>query len=101
MLKQFLDNTREMDAHARGSELEKFNQIATVHEEIANEGQTTAPNREDIIVTHFVTFVHKDGHLWELDGRRETPVNHGTTTADSLLKVQFYAVITFLKWTLF
>lgn len=86
MLKKFLEKTQEMDAHARGSELEKSDQIATVHEEIASEGQTAAPPREDNLVTHFVTFVHKDGHLYELDGRRESPINHGPTTAENLLK---------------
>ncbi|XP_021951365.1 ubiquitin carboxyl-terminal hydrolase isozyme L3 [Folsomia candida] len=86
ILKKFLENTKDMDAHARGLELEKFNQIATVHEEIASEGQTAAPSRDDTLVTHFVAFVHKDGHLYELDGRREFPINHGATTAEDLLK---------------
>ncbi len=78
-----------MDPHARGLELEKFNQIASVHEDIANEGQTAPPSRDDNVVTHFVAFVHKDGQLYELDGRREFPVNHGPTSSDTLLKVYF------------
>lgn len=85
ILKQFLDATKEMDPQGRGKELEKFNKIANIHEEVAAEGQT-AGNRDDKLVTHFVAFVHKDGHLYELDGRREFPINHGPTTADNLLK---------------
>lgn len=29
---------------------------------------------------------HKDGHLYELDGRKAFPINHGATTADTLLE---------------
>jgi hypothetical protein len=34
---------------------------------------------------HFVCFVPVDGCLYELDGRKDTPINHGATTADSFL----------------
>lgn len=87
ILKQFMADTKDLDAHARGQKLEQFNSIATVHDEVANEGQTAAPNREESLVTHFVAFVHHDGQLYELDGRREFPINHGPTTAETLLKV--------------
>jgi len=86
ILQQFLDKTKDLDPIARGQELEKFNKIACAHEEIASEGQTAAPPRDEDLVTHFVAFVHKDGFLYELDGRAEFPVNHGATTAANLLK---------------
>lgn len=35
------------------------------------------PALEDDTTFHFVTFVDVDGNLVELDGRRESPVNHG------------------------
>lgn len=89
ILKNFIETTKAMDPHERGLQLEKVGEIATVHEEVANEGQTAAPNRDESIITHFVTFVHKDGHLFELDGRRAVPaVNHGPTTPENLLKVR-------------
>ncbi len=75
-----------MDPEARGLELEKFNRIANAHEEIAAEGQTAPPPVDEHLVTHFVAFVHKDGSLYELDGRRAGPINHGPTTAENLLK---------------
>ena len=34
---------------------------------------------------HFVTWVHKDGQLWELDGRRTEPTWRGTTSEDNFL----------------
>lgn len=75
-----------MTPEARGEVLEKFNRIGNAHEEIASEGQTAPPAPDEHLVTHFVAFVHKDGNLYELDGRRGGPINHGPTTADSLLK---------------
>lgn len=75
-----------MDPEARGFELEKFNRIANAHEEIAAEGQTAAPSVDEKLVTHFVAFVHKDGCLYELDGRRAGPINHGPTNPENLLK---------------
>jgi len=48
-----------------------------------------APSRDDKLITHFVAYVHKNGHLYELDGRREFPINHGPTSAETLLKVSY------------
>ena len=73
----------------RGLALENSNNISDAHEQIAQEGQTEAPDRDDNLVTHFVAFIHKKGQLFEMDGRRQFPVNHGPTTASNLLKVIF------------
>lgn len=35
---------------------------------------------------HYVCFVHKEGALYELDGRKTTAINHGATSPDSLLE---------------
>lgn len=37
---------------------------------------------------HFIAFVEVDGCLYELDGRKESPVNHGPTSRETLLQVQ-------------
>jgi len=85
-LADFIKTTAGMTPEARGGELEKFNRIASAHEEIASEGQTAAPSADEHLVTHFVAFVHKDGSLYELDGRRAGPINHGPSTPETLLK---------------
>jgi len=85
MLEEFLAETKGLTPFARGEALHKADKLAEAHEESAAEGQTQAPSRDDQVITHFVAFVHKNGHLYELDGRREFPVNHGHTTADRLL----------------
>lgn len=85
-LAEFIKLTAEMDPDARGEEMAKFNGIASAHETVAAEGQTAPPSADEHLVTHFVAFVHKDGSLYELDGRRAGPINHGPTTPDNLLK---------------
>lgn len=47
-----------------------------------------APALEADTDLHFVTFVDHDGYLIELDGRRNSPINHGKIEKD-LLKVRF------------
>ncbi|KAJ8735451.1 hypothetical protein PYW07_007071 [Mythimna separata] len=85
-MKTFLDKARDMDAPSRGQLLEKSEGIIQAHRELAQEGQTNTPSAEDPVNHHFITFVHKDGFLYELDGRKAFPVNHGPTTPDSLLE---------------
>ena len=41
---------------------------------------------DDEVNLHFVALVHVDGGLYELDGRKNTAVRHGDTTAESLLQ---------------
>lgn len=41
---------------------------------------------EDAVNLHFVCFTAKDGHLYELDGNKASPINHGPTTADTVLQ---------------
>ena len=36
---------------------------------------------------HFVAFVEKDGNLYDLDGRKPGPLNCGSTSKETFLKV--------------
>lgn len=44
-------------------------------------------NPNEQVNFHFVAFVHKGGYLYELDGRKEFPINHGETDPEKLLEV--------------
>jgi ubiquitin carboxyl-terminal hydrolase L3 len=44
----------------------------------------TTPLSEDSEWNHFVTFSLLGGNLWELDGRKPQPINHGP--CDDVLK---------------
>lgn len=84
-LKKFLDETKGLSYTERGEHLEKAQGIIDTHMESAQEGQTEAPGEDIEVYHHFVAFVHKDGSLYELDGRKPAPINHGSTTPESLL----------------
>ncbi|GLH06063.1 Ubiquitin carboxyl-terminal hydrolase [Gryllus bimaculatus] len=82
-LKKFIDATKNLNPDEKGKSLEKADGIISAHKEAALEGQT-APTEE--VKYHFITFVHRDGHLYELDGRKSFPVNLGESTNDSFLE---------------
>lgn len=84
-----------------------------VHQELAREGQTEViklynffiipiiyicifqlkPN--EAVNHHFIAFVHKGGCLYELDGRKEFPINHGPSAPETLLEVSLKNVYVF------
>ena len=65
--------------------LGEFEEISEAHETSAKEGDTEAPPSNTKVNLHFVSLVHREGHLYELDGRRPFPINHGPTTAETFL----------------
>lgn len=54
-------------------------------QEAAQQGNTAAPEPEADIDLHFVAFVAKSGRIWELDGRKCGPIDHGSTCEESFL----------------
>ncbi len=66
--------------------IERSNALNDAQKEFAQRGQTAPPGADDKVDLHFVAFVEKDGFLFQLDGRRDAPVNHGPTTHADLLK---------------
>ncbi|DAZ92542.1 TPA: hypothetical protein N0F65_012772 [Lagenidium giganteum] len=66
--------------------LEKDDELEDTHSSAAQAGQSEQiEDVDDPVNTHFVCFTHVDGNLYELDGRKKTPVNHGPSSADTLL----------------
>lgn len=57
-----------------------------VHQELAKEGQTELESGVHV-VHHYVAFVNHNNVLYELDGSKLGPVNHGITSAETLLEV--------------
>ncbi|GAA5868783.1 hypothetical protein JCM3774_003892 [Rhodotorula dairenensis] len=68
----------------RAQLLTTANELERVHEETAHGGQTAAPSLEEDTDLHFVSFVEHNGYLIELDGRRNSPINHGKIKKDLL-----------------
>eukprot|EP01084_Bolivina_argentea_P040882 75459_1 len=87
-LTKFMDKTAKMDWTERGWELLKAKDIQEGSEAAANdteENQTKAPSKDDKVNAHFITFIRKEGELYELDGRKKFPVSHGKTGGASFL----------------
>ena len=84
-LEGFLARTAGMDSAARAQALESDYSLDAAHAAAASEGQSAAPADEEEVNLQFGAFVHVDGGLYELDGRKPAPVRHGNTDASSLL----------------
>jgi len=85
-LSKFFGDTKDLSPEERGKHLEADAAFGEAHDEVAQEGQTQAPSRDEHVDLHFVAFIHHKGTLYELDGRQDGPVNHGPTTEDTLLE---------------
>lgn len=84
--KSYLENTADKTPDERAAILEENDELDEAHEETANEGQSEVNEQvSQNIDTHFIAFVHKAGALYELDGRKPWPVNHGASTPETLL----------------
>ncbi|CDS42581.1 ubiquitin carboxyl terminal hydrolase isozyme [Echinococcus multilocularis] len=84
-LRNFLEKAHNSTPKERAEILENEEELSQVHENCAHQGQTEAPDPSSQIDLHFIAFVNSNGHLIELDGRREGPVLHGKTSPDTFL----------------
>lgn len=66
--------------------LETNEDICDIHASHAREGQTSTPSLEEDVDLHFVAIVLVDGHIYELDGRKNSPTKHGASDETSFLK---------------
>ncbi|KAF9932402.1 Ubiquitin carboxyl-terminal hydrolase isozyme L3 [Linnemannia zychae] len=86
VIKKFLDKTINLSPAERAKALEEDTSLASVHEHYASTGQTATPDLADNVDLHFVCLVERDGHLYELDGNKPYPINHGPSSKESFLK---------------
>jgi len=81
-LATFAAKTAALDADARAAALGEDEALDSAHASAAAEGQSAQPDEVD---THFICFVSVEGGLYELDGRKPAPVNHGACSEAELL----------------
>ena len=84
-LKTFVEATLSLSPEERAVKLEADDAICECHDRAAREGQTRAPDRDERVDYHFVSFVSVEGHLYELDGRKSGPIKKGKTSAENFL----------------
>jgi len=83
---KFFSNCQALSPQERAKFLEEYEAFAVAHEESGKQGQTQAPNPEEKVELHFIALVEKDGNLYEMDGRKKFPINHGPTSPDTFLE---------------
>ncbi|BFZ15239.1 hypothetical protein BsWGS_18279 [Bradybaena similaris] len=83
--KTFLEMTNGLSPDERAKFLEQDNKMGSAHDDCAQEGDTQAPPLDERVKSHFIAFVHFNGYLYELDGRKDSPVVHGKTSPNTLL----------------
>ena len=83
-LTSFLQGTQEKSPEAIAEYLESDDKIEGFHEEAAGLGQSE--NTDEECNSHFICFTLVDGCVYELDGRKKGPINHGASSSDSFLE---------------
>jgi ubiquitin carboxyl-terminal hydrolase L3 len=94
---EFFQNTKAMTPDERAAYLENDDSLETAHAGAVAAGETACPTLEEDINLHFVALVHVDGGLYELDGRKQTPVYHGVTSSETLLQDSVPVIQEFIK----
>eukprot|EP01006_Ploeotia_vitrea_P023219 TRINITY_DN55663_c0_g1_i1.p2 TRINITY_DN55663_c0_g1~~TRINITY_DN55663_c0_g1_i1.p2 ORF type:complete len:258 (+),score=151.39 TRINITY_DN55663_c0_g1_i1:31-774(+) len=84
-LHSFLEKTKDMSPQERGEALGESDDIEEAHQDVANEASSEVPEDLENVNLHFNAFVCVEGCLYELDGRKAFPINHGKTSPDTLL----------------
>lgn len=86
-LANFLAETRTMAPDEIAAYLEADDAMEEQHSDAATSEQsaTAPPSIEEDVNTHFVCFTHVNGALYELDGRKAGPINHGPSSEQTML----------------
>ncbi|KAI9249476.1 hypothetical protein BDA99DRAFT_445613 [Phascolomyces articulosus] len=77
LFRNLIDASKDMSPEERAELLENSKELADIHQTCAQAGQTQAPDASEDANLHFICFVVKNQHLYELDGRKLFPINHG------------------------
>lgn len=84
LLAKFYESAQGKDKDQIGHLFNGASDLQEKHTDAVKEG---ALDVEDHANTnnHFIAFVKRGGHIFELDGRKKRPINHGPTTDASFL----------------
>lgn len=92
---QFLERMRGQSPKAIGASLADMEDFHLASDECAAGGQTEAPEADAETNHHFICFVERAGRVFELDGTKVQPIDHGPvgsdflTAATKVIKAQF------------
>ena len=83
-LSRLLSRASPLKGADRAAVLEEDEDLESLHREVALKGDSAVPaSAEDEVDFHYLCFVKSDksGHLYELDGDRRGPIDHGELNA--------------------
>lgn len=92
---KFLEKVSNLSPEEKGAALADATELHRASEKSAQGGQTAAPEATAKTDHHFICFVEKDGDVYELDGGKIAPINHGPAapnllfTATKVIKEKF------------
>ena len=85
IFEKFYQEVKDLSPEEKGKKLETNTDISELHEQFAREGQSATVQAEQNVDLHFVALAQVDGNVYEFDGRKPFPVNHGTSSPDTFL----------------
>jgi ubiquitin carboxyl-terminal hydrolase L3 len=92
----FFESTGSMNPEEIAAYLEEDSDIEELHQTAVESGQSETPE-SGTVSTHFVCFTHSNGCLYELDGRKKFPINHGPSSVETLLADACEAIKKFIQ----
>lgn len=98
-MKEFIKDSKQLEPEVKANKFESCETIATAHEKASVEGQTEAPAASESVEYHFISIIHNNNTIFEMDGRKHGPINHGPTSQDSFLRDAVNVVKKFLSNT--
>ncbi|KAI8804016.1 hypothetical protein BJ742DRAFT_826851 [Cladochytrium replicatum] len=91
MLESFKTFTSDFTPELKGLAISNSDDIRLHHNSFAradpflSEGFSNQDDSEDLF--HFISYLPVNGVLWEMDGLREGPINHGTCTEENWFEI--------------
>ena len=90
---RFFEKTKDMTPDERAKFVETDTDLESFHATAVNAGDTEVPSIDAKIDLHFIALVERDGRLYELDGRKQSAIDHGAIERGDLLKQSVERVI--------